>query len=197
MIIRTTLAATIAAFALSTIDADAQSRLSRNQIVGSLQGTVSTVQGIDAEDLRRQAIERIRAENTESTVDRRPIAVRLSKLRQFNIEVNFDFDSAAIRPKSYRTVGLIADALHHPNLLSARFLIVGHTDSKGSREYNLNLSQKRAESIREALVTTFRIEPDRVIALGLGEEQLQDPKNPEGAVNRRVQLINVGSYQAR
>jgi outer membrane protein OmpA-like peptidoglycan-associated protein len=86
----------------------------------------------------------------------------------------------------------MADALHHPYLLGYRFLIVGHTDARGNREYNLKLSQQRADSIREALVNPFGVDRRRLDALGLGEEQLLRRNNPEAAENRRVQLINIG-----
>ncbi|WP_370199700.1 OmpA family protein, partial [Roseibium sp.] len=97
-----------------------------------------------------------------------------------------------IRPESYETVGLIADALHTPYLQGQTFFIVGHTDAKGAREYNLELSLKRAQAVREALVTTFRVPGDYLFAVGLGEEQLRDPSKPDAAINRRVQLINLG-----
>ena len=42
------------------------------------------------------------------------------------------------------------------------------------------------------LTTTFGIPASRLRALGLGEEQLRDPQDPDAAINRRVQLINIG-----
>jgi len=69
---------------------------------------------------------------------------------------------------------------------------VGHTDAKGTRDYNLKLSQQRADAIREALINPFGIKPARIEAVGLGEEQLLNRSNPEAAENRRVQLINIG-----
>jgi outer membrane protein OmpA-like peptidoglycan-associated protein len=69
---------------------------------------------------------------------------------------------------------------------------VGNTDAKGSREYNLKLSQERADAIRAALIDPFGIAPSRIEAVGLGEEQLLNAANPEAAENRRVQLINIG-----
>jgi outer membrane protein OmpA-like peptidoglycan-associated protein len=87
---------------------------------------------------------------------------------------------------------LIADALHHPVLLSYKFAVVGHTDAKGSRDYNLKLSQRRADAVVEALTTTFRVDAAQLVSLGLGEEQLRDDGKPEAAVNRRVQLLNIG-----
>jgi outer membrane protein OmpA-like peptidoglycan-associated protein len=119
----------------------------------------------------------------------------LDKLAQLTIAIQFDFDSARIRPDSFQAVGLMADALYHPYLQGYRFLIVGHTDGKGSREYNLKLSQQRADAIREALVKPFGISPSRIEAVGLGEEQMLKPEAPEAAENRRVQLINIGAVR--
>jgi outer membrane protein OmpA-like peptidoglycan-associated protein len=86
----------------------------------------------------------------------------------------------------------MADALHHPLLLGYKFAVVGHTDAKGSRQYNLELSQRRAVSVREMLVTTFQVDPEMLLVVGFGEEQLRDPQDPESGANRRVQLLNVG-----
>ena len=86
----------------------------------------------------------------------------------------------------------MADSLYHPYLQGYRFLILGHTDARGDRRYNLTLSQERAEAIRAALISPFGISPARIEAVGLGEEQLLNSQNPEAAENRRVQLINIG-----
>ncbi|MTI44332.1 outer membrane protein OmpA-like peptidoglycan-associated protein [Roseibium hamelinense] len=180
-------AATFAMTAMGT----AQTELSRNQIINSLQGAQTKVE-ISADELRRQAIEHINKYPGDNSTEVLPLSAKLAQLRQFNVEVTFDFDSARIKPESYETIGLMADALHTPYLMGQLFFVVGHTDAKGKREYNLELSQRRAEAIREALVTTFRVPPETLEAVGLGEEQLRDPANPDAEVNRRVQLINVG-----
>jgi len=120
------------------------------------------------------------------------VAGELSNHRQFTLEVNFDFNSSIIKPNSCRAIGAIADAMHHPYLEGYSFLIVGHTDAKGSREYNLRLSQERAVAIRDALVTTFKVAPNRLWAMGVGEELLKSEGNPNSELNRRVQLINIG-----
>ncbi|HET7717416.1 MAG TPA: OmpA family protein [Bauldia sp.] len=117
---------------------------------------------------------------------------RLASLTQLLVDVEFEYDSVAIVPSSYRTLGAIADALHHPLLARYKFLVVGHTDSRGEPGYNLKLSLRRAEAIREALTTTFAVSPKRLFAVGVGEELPLDAANPEAAINRRVQLVNIG-----
>jgi outer membrane protein OmpA-like peptidoglycan-associated protein len=121
-----------------------------------------------------------------------PSWAQLAKLTQFLVEINFEYNSVAMVPESYRTLGLLADALHHPLLLKHKFLIVGHTDWTGDAKYNLELSLKRAQAIQEALATTFAVSPKRLFAVGVGEELPLDAANPKAAINRRVQLINIG-----
>ena len=107
----------------------------------------------------------------------------------------FDQDSSLIRPASYQTIGSIADALTDPKLRPYRYLIVDHVESAGRRDHNLILSQRRAESIRDVLVNTFKVSPKRLQALGLGEEQLQDVNRPASPANARVQIIAIGKFE--
>jgi OOP family OmpA-OmpF porin len=148
---------------------------------------------IDVAALRQQAMERVKSKVDRLPLERPPIAVQLLELPQLAVEIQFDQDSPIIRPESYRTLGRIADTLSHPTLLLYKFLIVGHTDATGKREYNLTVSQRRADSIRNVLVTTFKISPKRLQAIGLGEEQLLDAAHPNAAINQRAQVVTVGS----
>jgi OOP family OmpA-OmpF porin len=179
----------------ATIDASAattQVALSSTDLINSLQGVEQASRTISAASLRQMAVQSLSDPSRTNRINRAPLTDQLDKLAQLTIAVQFDFNSARIRPDSFRAVGLMADALYHPYLQGYRFLIVGHTDGKGSREYNLKLSQQRADAIREALVNPFGIPPSRIEAVGLGEEQLLKPATPEAAENRRVQLVNVG-----
>jgi OmpA-OmpF porin, OOP family len=189
---RTFCLALVLALLVAALPAVAQTKLTSDDLVKSLQGIEAQVPLISATVLRQQAAESLNNPARANRINREPLSEQLNKLAQFTVAVQFDFDSARIRPQSYRTVGLIADSLYHPHLLGYRFLVVGHTDGTGNREYNLKLSQQRADAIREALVDPFGIDPDRIEAVGLGEEQLLNAAKPEAAQNRRVQLINIG-----
>ena len=156
--------------ALLATTAFEQTKLSRNEIINSLQGAQAKVE-VSADALQRAALENIQKYPGADSPQTIPMYQQLASLRQFNIEITFDFDSARIRPESYESVGLIADALHTPYLQGQTFFIVGHTDAKGDRNYNLELSLKRAQAIREALVTTFQVPGSNLFAVGLGEEQ--------------------------
>jgi OmpA-OmpF porin, OOP family len=180
------------AFALALTAAFAQNRIGAGQMANSLAAISGDIRlDLTASQMRQAALDNIH--NYPGAVPPRPLAFpQLENLPQFTVEVEFDFNSAVIKPSSYRTVGSIADALHNPILLGYGFLVIGHTDSVGGREYNIGLSQRRAEAIVAALVDPFGVNPAVLQPVGLGEEQLRDPRNPTSGVNRRVQLINVG-----
>jgi OOP family OmpA-OmpF porin len=167
------------------------------QTVAPVENLVSALGGLDAAPdldvaaLRQQALDRIKAKADPVPLKRPPIAPQLLKLPQFSIEVQFDPDSPVIRPDSYRTLGRIADALQNPALLAYGFLIVGHTESGGRRDNNLTLSQRRADAVRDVLVTTFKVSSKRLQAVGLGEEQLRDAARPAAPANQRIQVISV------
>jgi len=107
-----------------------------------------------------------------------------------DLEVLFEYKSARIAPAAVATLTALGRALTDARLAGDSFLIAGHTDAKGGADYNLRLSQQRAESVRDFLVREFAIEPERLVARGFGQRQLKDPQNPLDAQNRRVQIIN-------
>jgi OOP family OmpA-OmpF porin len=170
----------------------AQIHLRSGDILSSLVATSNTYVGLDVARMRQIAAQAVHDPARADPFNRPPLFEQLDKLPQLTIAIYFDFDSARISPKSYRSIGLMADALYHPVLYGYCFLIIGNTDATGRREYNLKLSDRRALSIRAALINPFGIGRLRVDTLGLGEEQLLNRRNPKAAENRRVQLINVG-----
>jgi len=170
----------------------AQQQINSSQMVNSLAGVSRNTKLSLTGAQMRQAVQDYIRDNPGALPPRPMSFPQLEGLTQFVVEIDFDFNSAVIRPSSYRTVGAIADALHHPLLLGYGFLVIGHTDSVGGRHYNVGLSQRRAEAIRDALIDPFGVNPGALEAVGMGEEQLRDPAHPTSGVNRRVQLVNVG-----
>lgn len=117
-----------------------------------------------------------------------------SGMAAVSITVNFATGSASLSPQAAGALTALGRALASPDLRPYRFRIEGHTDTVGDADMNMALSQKRAETVREFLVTRFAIEPGRLVAVGFGEGQLlvsTPDKTPE-ARNRRVQVVNLG-----
>ena len=108
--------------------------------------------------------------------------------RSINIEVYFEFDSAALTSTAIEQLKPLGDALSSADLGSGKYLIMGHTDAKGSASYNQTLSEKRAASVRKYLAQRFLLHPNTLVSIGLGETQLKRPSEPNAGINRRVEI---------
>ncbi len=103
--------------------------------------------------------------------------------------VEFEFNSAKLKPESYPVLDEAARILTmHPEI---DVEVQGHTDNIGSDEYNLKLSQKRAEAVRDYLIDKHMIEPVRLIPVGYGEKKPIADNTTEGGrqKNRRVEFL--------
>ncbi|WP_423228410.1 OmpA family protein [Rhizobium tumorigenes] len=164
-------------------------QVTEQRITSSLGKLTGAAPIVDVELLRQEA-----AGGAGKQMSGLPNWSKVAKLPQMVVEIDFVNDSVAIEPKSYRTLGLIADALHHPNLWAYKFLIVGHASATGGEKHNFDLSEKRADAIKEALATTFAVQPERLYSVGVGEYFPIDAAKAESADNRRVQLFNLGLF---
>jgi len=104
-------------------------------------------------------------------------------------EIHFEFDSAVIKPISYPVLDAVAETINlNPDI--TRIEVQGHTDERGSDAYNLDLSQRRAESV-VAYLTAKQVAAGRLVAQGYGERVPVIKKHtPEAwAANRRVEFL--------
>lgn len=109
------------------------------------------------------------------------------------LNVKFEFDSARLTPDAQVLLGNLAMALSSEALQGASFLVAGHTDSVGTETYNLRLSERRAEAVKDFMSGVFGLRRDRILTVGKGEAELFDPTDGESAVNRRVEVTNLGN----
>jgi outer membrane protein OmpA-like peptidoglycan-associated protein len=103
--------------------------------------------------------------------------------------IQFDFDKDTIKPDSAPTLDEIARLLKtDPSL---RLTVVGHTDAKGTPEYNLDLSRRRANAVVDALVQGHATDAARLATRGAGASEPLAPNDSEEnrARNRRVELV--------
>lgn len=105
---------------------------------------------------------------------------------EISLEVLFDTNKAVVKPEYFDIIQRVADFMRTYPRTSAE--IEGHTDSKGSNTHNKRLSQRRADAVREVLVSKFGVDPARLQAMGYGEERpIADNKTEAGRQkNRRV-----------
>jgi outer membrane protein OmpA-like peptidoglycan-associated protein len=125
-------------------------------------------------------------------------AVRRAERNQapsIDLEIFFDYKSAEITPRAAAALTPLGRALSDARLAGDAFLIAGHTDAKGSADYNLALSQKRAEAVRQYLIANFGIDGKKLVATGMGFKHLKNAKDELAAENRRVQIVNLSKDQ--
>jgi outer membrane protein OmpA-like peptidoglycan-associated protein len=104
--------------------------------------------------------------------------------------ITFEFGSDRLTAGALRTLNTIASVLQEPALVGRQFVIEGHTDAKGSTEYNQALSERRAQAVVRYLVQKG-VAPGRLAARGMGESQLFDQNDPYAAANRRVVVLSL------
>jgi outer membrane protein OmpA-like peptidoglycan-associated protein len=104
--------------------------------------------------------------------------------------IQFDFDSARIRSESQDALITLSQALQSATLRDTRFAVEGHTDAKGGADYNLRLSQQRADAVRDFLGSQG-VDESRLLAAGKGSSQLAVTEQPYSALNRRVRIVNL------
>jgi OmpA-OmpF porin, OOP family len=129
------------------------------------------------------------AANGSKTIVLEPASASLS------VQLRFEFGSDRLTVDARRVLDNIGKGLQSDDLKGARFEVVGHTDSIGSEAYNKTLSERRAVSAKNYLVTQFNIDRDRIEAIGKGKSEPLNQQNPEKPENRRVEIVSVQGEQ--
>lgn len=110
-----------------------------------------------------------------------------------SLALYFEYDEAGLHPRAQKQLQIIADMLKTDRKRTLR--IAGHTDARGAEDYNLRLSQQRAESVKKQLIA-LGVTPSQVDTTGLGTAQPLSPNqksdgtdDPEGrSKNRRAEI---------
>ena len=131
---------------------------------------------------RRTAV----ANTPESALDRVQTPTPSPSGDSVAMPIQFDLNSAWVKPESYPAIQALAQYLW--KYKEASIVIIGHTDATGSAEYNLELSLRRAESVKKVLIERFHVGFQRIFVEGYGEKRLFDVSNPYSSENRRVEF---------
>lgn len=139
---------------------------------------------------RVRVIEREARETGKIVVDAEEMAEKVGEEGKVALRgVYFDTDEATIEPASEPQLKAIADFLDaHAGV---DVFVVGHTDTRGTLEHNLELSRRRAAAVAAALTERYGVDPDRLTARGVGPlAPAATNRTGEGrAENRRVVLV--------
>jgi outer membrane protein OmpA-like peptidoglycan-associated protein len=108
--------------------------------------------------------------------------------------IGFEINSAVIKKEFYPLIHEFAKALQG-GLADAVLEIAGHADSQGPEDFNLELSKRRAQAVKDFLVFAYDIAAKRLISTGYGEAKPIDSNdNEKGRLkNRRVEFIRISS----
>lgn len=110
-----------------------------------------------------------------------------------SLALYFEYDQAELHPRAVKQLAIVAGMLKSD--ASKKLHIAGHTDAKGTKDYNLSLSQARAESVKKQLAV-HGVAPEQIVTTGLGQAQPLSPNqkadgtdDPEGrSKNRRAEI---------
>lgn len=146
---------------------------------------------VKAKEINFLASVRNRKTRSLSLGEREQIAEIASTKPKIDLEIQFDYNSADISKTSLTAVQELGKALSNPGLKGSTFVVAGHTDAVGSEPYNLDLSERRADTIKHYLVEKYGIAGNDLVTVGYGKTKLKDAGNPTAPINRRVQVVNM------
>ncbi|MGO4712329.1 OmpA family protein [Bradyrhizobium sp. 2TAF24] len=126
-----------------------------------------------------------------SLTERDEIATIARDKPNIELEITFDYNSADISAKALPQVEALGKALSDPALRGATFVVAGYTDASGGEAYNQDLSERRADSIKHALVEKYGVTAADLVTVGYGKTKLKNPDNPTDPANRRVQVVTM------
>ena len=174
-------------------------RPTEDQILNALKPAPNgKTRGLTTEQSRQSAEEQrffntIRSIKTRQlTLDERQKVSDIAKSKpSIDLEVYFAYNSSAISPRAKPDLMALGRALTSPDLKGGVFLVGGHTDSRGSDQFNQKLSELRAAAVKRFLKEQFDIPDDTLVTAGYGKQQLKSSSDPFSPENRRVQIVNL------
>jgi len=189
----------LAMLALGVISQGARADdLSAQQIIDGLKAprtrslaATTTPAPLSAKDVA--FLDHVRKTRSLSSADRDQIETIAQQRPSVDVEVYFDYDSAALTPQAEPQLNNLGKALTSQDLTGAVVMLGGHTDAKGTDDYNQGLSQRRAETVKKFLVDNYHIPADTLISSGYGKRELKNAADPFAAENRRVQIVNMAN----
>ena len=128
-----------------------------------------------------------------SSGEREQIAAIATSKPNIDLEITFDYNSDKISATAKPAVEALGKALSNPDLKGSTFVVAGHTDAVGGETYNQELSERRADAIKQALVDQYRIAAADLVTVGYGKSKPKDPAKPMDSANRRVQVVNMAN----
>jgi len=146
--------------------------------IGAVVGGIAGNQMGAYMDRQEQALQEVAAQSEAMSIQRSQNVLTAT----FKADMMFDVNSATLKPGAYSEIDNVARVLQ--DYPETQLRVAGHTDQSGSETYNQQLSERRAMSVKNALVQRG-VADYRITTIGFGESM---PISSNAAMNRRVEI---------
>jgi outer membrane protein OmpA-like peptidoglycan-associated protein len=152
----------------------------------SINDRVPTSQQV-ADALFPKEIQDLKAECAQAEKAGMRCQSRIPKSSMDTVLVTFARGSSSLTPDAKEFLAAVGKALKSKESLWTSVTIEGHTDVTGTRDVNERLSKERADVVKDYLAANFGL--TRIETIGRSSDQLKNPADPTGAVNRRIEFL--------
>jgi outer membrane protein OmpA-like peptidoglycan-associated protein len=189
-----------AGLALPTGQATAAEKVSSDAIINALTPKKPLTRSLSAspaeqakEAETKKFVDTLRNRTTRSlsSNERDQIATIAQEKPRIDLEIKFEFNSAQISRSAMPDMEALGKALSDPSLKGSSIVLAGHTDVVGRDDVNQDLSERRADAVKQFLIDKYRLAPENLVTAGYGKTRLKDKANPRAAENRRVEIVNM------
>ena len=189
-----------AGLALSTGQATAAEKVSSDAIINALTPKKPLTRSLSASPAEQakeaetnKFVDTLRNRTTRSlsSNERDQIATIAQEKPRIDLEIKFEFNSAQISRSAMPDMEALGKALSDPSLKGSSIVLAGHTDVVGRDDVNQDLSERRADTVKQFLIDKYRLAPENLVTAGYGKTRLKDKANPRAAENRRVEIVNM------
>ncbi len=119
-----------------------------------------------------------------------PVPGNTPESKMYALNIHYDTGKADIKPQYDVDIKKVADELNNYPMATAK--IEGYADSVGTEAYNKELSQKRADNVKQYLVDHYKVDAKRLTSAGFGETKtVADNSTKEGRQRNRVILVTI------
>jgi outer membrane protein OmpA-like peptidoglycan-associated protein len=118
-------------------------------------------------------------------------AVSVGATKTISIPINFEFNSVEVDSQTANNVAVLARTLADPQYQEKRFMFIGHTDTRGSDDYNRKLSKRRSDAMYEQVIKSEPALSDRIATMGKGRDAplTLGTSEEDNRINRRLEVV--------
>jgi OmpA-OmpF porin, OOP family len=143
---------------------------------------------VDAQAINTRSL---KISSDQPTASAKEVATARKPSKKASLLITFETNSAALTAQSKKQLDVVAAALKNAQFKEFNFEVEGHADKRGGQQLNQNLSQQRAEAVRDYLVSTHTIDSSKLLPVGKGDTKPMNVRNVAAPENRRVTFVTV------